>query len=301
MASSQAERIAARTGRIAIGNLVVGVECQAGTTQSAVVVGMGRDSFAHAAERLDAPAAENDAPANRFHFVRGLATIVLVAAATVTGLRIRASVVEKQKETEAAGLVQALLKADTPQVPSIIQKMAGDRQWADPLLKDANQQAAAGSPEKLKTSLALLPDEAQVAYLKAQLLDAQPHDLSVIVDALRPYQGDLKGKLWAIAQQPDKGKESQRLRAAAALRSTIHTAKSGRAFKRPWPTIWWPCRPCMWVIGQAYCFPWRPVCVHNWRPFIATRTQIALTISGRSPRRFSPTTPPRILSYWPTC
>ena len=155
--------------------------------------------------------------ANRFHLVRGLATIVLLAAATFTGLRIRANVVEKQNETKADDLVQALLKADTTKVPALIADMKDVRPWADPLLAAANRQAADGSGEKLNTCLALMPEAEQVVYLKAQLLDAKPHDLAVIREALRPYQAGLTSQLWTVARQPPAGKDSQRLRAAAAL------------------------------------------------------------------------------------
>ncbi len=39
----------------------------------------------------------------------------------------------------------------------------------------------------------------------------------MIRDALAPHKDELLDKLWAVAEKPDKGKESQRLRAAAAL------------------------------------------------------------------------------------
>ena len=45
----------------------------------------------------------------------------------------------------------------------------------------------------------------------------QPHEVPVIRDALAPHQEDLLEKLWAVAEKPPQGKESQRLRAAAAL------------------------------------------------------------------------------------
>ena len=144
--------------------------------------------------------------ATRFHLRRGLAAAALIAVATFIGLRIRAGV-----------LVQTLVNADTAQAPAIIRQMVGFHRWADPLLMDENQKAATGSGEKLRTSLALLPDPTQVAYLYQQLLDADPHDLPVIRDALQPYMSSLTSKLWAVAKQPEKGKESQRLRAAAAL------------------------------------------------------------------------------------
>ena len=83
--------------------------------------------------------------------------------------------------------------------------------------KRATRQAAS-SRQKLHASLALLPvDPGQVDYLYDRLLDAQPHEVPVIRDALAPHKDALLDKLWAVVATPEKGKESQRLRAAAAL------------------------------------------------------------------------------------
>ena len=123
-----------------------------------------------------------------------------------------------QQVTHAAGLVQRVLDADTAQVPGVIAEMTEYRQWTDPLLRQANEQAAAQSRQKLRTSLALLPiDLSQMDYLSGRLLDAAPQEVLVIRDALAPHKDELLDKLWAIAEKPEKGKETQRLRAAAAL------------------------------------------------------------------------------------
>ena len=98
--------------------------------------------------------------------------------------------------------------------------MAPYRRWLDPLLHDAQAQAEKDNdrPKQLHTSLALLPvDASQVKYLYGRLLDAEPGEVPVIRDALAAHQEELVDKLWAVAEAPEKGKESQRLRAAAAL------------------------------------------------------------------------------------
>ncbi len=71
---------------------------------------------------------------------------------------------------------------------------------------------------KLHASLALLPVDARRSpYLYDRLLDAEPHEVPVIRDALAAHKDDLLEKLWAVVEKPEKGKEPQRLRAAAAL------------------------------------------------------------------------------------
>ena len=85
-------------------------------------------------------------------------------------------------------------------------------------LREEYDKAAANSRQKLHASLALLPvDATQVDYLYDRLLDAEPHEVPVIRDALAPHKDALLDKLWAVVVKPEKGKESQRLRAAAAL------------------------------------------------------------------------------------
>jgi serine/threonine protein kinase/formylglycine-generating enzyme required for sulfatase activity len=160
------------------------------------------------------------ARAGRYHAVRGIALGVLLAVATVTGLVIREQVVEQRKAAHAAELVQRLLDADTAQTPAIIGEMAEYRKWTDALLRAEIDKAADKSRQKLHASLALLPvDGSQVAYLYGRLLDAEAHEVPVIRDALVAHKDELLEKLWAVALKPEKGKDSQRLRAAAALAS----------------------------------------------------------------------------------
>ena len=92
-----------------------------------------------------------------------------------------------ERATAADGLVQALLKADTSQVPGIVQGLGNYRRWADPELRRTVADGAADPRAKLHASLALLPvDRGQVAFLEARLLDAAPADLPVLRDALSP-------------------------------------------------------------------------------------------------------------------
>jgi formylglycine-generating enzyme required for sulfatase activity len=156
--------------------------------------------------------------ARQHHALRGLALAALLLVLGVAGLTIRSGVVEQQKMTHAEGLVHRLLDADIAQVPGIVSEIEPYRQWTDPLLRAENTRAAANSREKLHTSLALLPvDAGQVDYLHARLLDAAPQEVPVIRDFLAAHKDSLLEKLWAVAEAPEKGKESQRLRAAAAL------------------------------------------------------------------------------------
>ena len=153
-----------------------------------------------------------------YHLARGMVLGLFLAVMTVTALAIREHVDDQHAATNAAGLVRTLLDADTAQVPGIVAEMTGYRQWTDPLLRKEQVKVRTNLRQKLHASLALLPvDRAQVDYLYAQLLDADPHVVPVIRDALAQYKSILLDTLWAVVLKPERGRESQRLRAAAAL------------------------------------------------------------------------------------
>jgi formylglycine-generating enzyme required for sulfatase activity len=153
------------------------------------------------------------AKAGRYHAVRGLAVAVVLTLLGWSGY-------ETHGTLKAHALRDRLLDANTADVPTIVKDMESYRRWIDPLLRSASQEAEASrdTRKQLAANLALLPvDPGQVDYLYGRLLEAQPHELPVIRDALAPHKDALLDKLWAVVESPEKGRESQRLRAAAAL------------------------------------------------------------------------------------
>jgi formylglycine-generating enzyme required for sulfatase activity len=157
--------------------------------------------------------------ASRFHVVRGLviAAILVLVIRGVMELWLLANVhllVDALKSTDTAQLPQMLVPIEQvehgPSFPSRMLLLSG--------LRRMYAESEPGSRERLHASLALLPvDETQVDYLYGRLLDAKPNEVPVIRDALAPYKEQLLDKLWAVVESPEKGQESQRLRAAAAL------------------------------------------------------------------------------------
>jgi len=156
--------------------------------------------------------------ASRYHAMRAIAVGTVLMVVAVVGLVIRTNVIEDRRATKATGLAQAVLNADTIQMPAMIDEMAEYRKWIDPLLQDEFDKAAANSRQKLNASLALLPvDAKQVDYLYRRMLDAEPRELAVIRDALNRHKDALVGILWTAVENTDQAAASQRLRAAAAL------------------------------------------------------------------------------------
>jgi serine/threonine protein kinase/formylglycine-generating enzyme required for sulfatase activity len=152
--------------------------------------------------------------ATRYHVARGLVLALVVALLGGSGYAAHGWL-------KARDLRDRLLDANTADVPGVVADMAPYRRWLDPLLYEANHDAEANhDPRKqLHASLALLPvDQTQVEYLYGRLLEAEPHQVPVIRDALAARRSDLVDRLWAVVlARPEKGKEQQRLRAAAAL------------------------------------------------------------------------------------
>lgn len=151
--------------------------------------------------------------ATRYHAWRGVAVFALVALLGLAGY-------EGHGRLQAHALRRRLLDANTSEVPAVVADMSSYRRWIDPLLRDAAAQAEASKDarKQLHASLALLPvDGGQVDYLYGRLLDAEPHEVLVIRDGLAWHKDELLAKLWVAVETPEKGKASQRLRAASAL------------------------------------------------------------------------------------
>jgi serine/threonine protein kinase/formylglycine-generating enzyme required for sulfatase activity len=165
-----------------------------------------------------APQRKMMARARQYHAVRAAFGVVVLSLAAVLGLIVREQVDDQRRATHAAGLVQALLNANTSQVPAIVDQMDDYRLWTDPLLREAREKASAGSRQKLHASLALLPvDDTQVDYLFGRLLNADPAEVPVIRDALLGHKDALRDRLWAVVESSEKAQEKQRLQAASAL------------------------------------------------------------------------------------
>ena len=153
------------------------------------------------------------ARAGKYHAVRGLVLAMVLALVGWGGY-------EGHGTLKAHALRDRLLDANTNEVPSIVQDMGSYRRWINPLLHEAYGKAEADKDarKQLHASLALLPvDGTQVPYLYDRLLNAEPHEVPVIRDALAAHKDDLLENLWVVALKPEKGKEPERLRAAAAL------------------------------------------------------------------------------------
>jgi serine/threonine protein kinase/formylglycine-generating enzyme required for sulfatase activity len=156
--------------------------------------------------------------ATRIHLMRTALAVTLLVAAGVAAVKIRQAVVDQQSLTRAQGLVDALVNADTPQVPEIVKQLREYSQWADPLLTQKSAQAEDGSTEKLHLALAVASQGDQhVEYLYGQMLGADAARLPVIRDMLSDHRDRILDRLWSVLTGRENDLQQQRLRAAGAL------------------------------------------------------------------------------------
>ena len=203
-------------GGIAAGGSGSGVERSPGEPATAFAVAVVPDSLADAEKELDAATAEDDAEGDRLSCGAGGSSLAALLALIGWGW------LRGPREAASPCLARTrLLDANTNEVPTIVQDMAPYRRWLDPLLQDAYAQAGKDNDRRkqLHTSLALLPvDASQVEYLYGQAARCRTGRSSG--DSRCP--GTAQGTNWWTSCGPwwkgrEKGKESQRLRAAAAL------------------------------------------------------------------------------------
>ncbi len=155
--------------------------------------------------------------AGRVHGVRVVVCLALLSLGVFAAIAVRRQVDENQRATHAAGLVQRVLDADTPQVLDIVGAMRDYRRWVDPSLVSEVEKRPDDSRQKLHASLALLPvDASQVDYLFNRLKKATPSELPMLRDALNAHRSTLIPKLWSIVERAEPGDPSL-LPAAIAL------------------------------------------------------------------------------------
>lgn len=148
------------------------------------------------------------------------AAAILLAGCLLTVIGLIAGVIwhnQGLQAAQAAALVEALAKADTAEVPRLIEELAAYRSWADPLLEQLAADAASDPRQRLHASLALVGrDPEQVSYLSDRLLTARPDQLMVIRMALGGYREQVRSTLWELAEDPRRD-ANRRFRAACAL------------------------------------------------------------------------------------
>ncbi len=134
--------------------------------------------------------------AGRAHGLRAFAAAFGIIVLSVVGLEVWNRVVSAGR-ARADLRLEHLLKAETADVPRLVQDLGGDRRWIESRLWELVRNPVVEEKAKLHASLALLPvDPAQVIYLETRLTDATPDRLDVLRTTLRPHGAALAPRLW---------------------------------------------------------------------------------------------------------
>ena len=153
----------------------------------------------------------------RCHGVRVGVAVTMLIAMGFSGLMIFRQIEKKGQADYAVALVKRLVVADTAEVPAIVMEIDAYRPWADPLLREEDGKARLGSKKKVNLALGLLPvDQSKIAELRDDLLLVSPSQFSVILDALRPFKGQITEPLWNVALDTKEHAQLQ-FQAACAL------------------------------------------------------------------------------------
>jgi formylglycine-generating enzyme required for sulfatase activity/tRNA A-37 threonylcarbamoyl transferase component Bud32 len=144
-------------------------------------------------------------------------SLVGVIALVVGAVNYNRQLDETRRSTRAATLVQALVAADTPDLPPILEDLEPYQHHADPLLARILAEEPVDSKARLHASLAVLPrDDSQVEYLLGRLLTATPQELLAIRAGLAPHRDRVNGRLWGWAED-ESTDDGRRFRAACSL------------------------------------------------------------------------------------
>jgi len=145
------------------------------------------------------------------------ATTTAIAVLLIGGVIASAIGRKANERTRMLAMVDALMSANTTEVPRILEELAPYREIVRGRLVAACDAAAPDSTHRLHAGLALVVDDPfQVEYLRAHLLAVTPSQFPIVRDALAPYHAAIVQPLWEIAS--DTHQEAQRrFQAACAL------------------------------------------------------------------------------------
>lgn len=154
--------------------------------------------------------------AGRVHFIRSGLAAALVSVLVMVGIRLNNAATARRNDAEATRLVEGLLNADTSQVQTIIENLAGYRSWAKDDLAAALADSTDDSNAKLHAALAMLSDEKSLGFLKDRLLTVSPVQFAYVRDLIDDHKESVIDDYWTLAKDVRQD-PARRFQAACAL------------------------------------------------------------------------------------
>ena len=150
--------------------------------------------------------------------VAGLSAAVaaLILAFAVGGPLVAIQQASLRNE-RALAQVSALLSADAPAIPTVLENMQPDLDSLLPTLEQLRVADDTPKEHQVRVSLALLArDPEQASFLQQRMLVAPPDEFLVIRNVLEPYAQQINTDLWTLATD-SAASPDQRFRAVCAL------------------------------------------------------------------------------------
>jgi formylglycine-generating enzyme required for sulfatase activity len=156
--------------------------------------------------------------AGRWHLGRAAVALLVAVGVGLVAARVRREFLDQSEAALAASTVKRVLQAETTELPRILPDLGPQRRFADPLLRAVAYDPGRPAKERLHARLALLPDDpAHLEFLAMAVLEADPEQVPVIADALRPYRDQMfTGHFWEMLIER-QGPAGERVRAACLL------------------------------------------------------------------------------------
>ena len=235
VADAQAEGNAPRPGRAAAGGSGGGVERPPGEPATAVAVAVVHDPLVDAKKNWTPPQKKMMAKAGRYHAVRGWSCRAL-GGGDVHGAGHSRSGRRTAESDHAAGWCRVC----SMPTPTSASHHAGDgseyRTWIDPLLHVADVDKAEATTSRQATPRQPCPvaggRHASSIYLYGRLLDAEPHEVPVIRDALARTRMICSRSCGRCVEHRKRARNLNGCERQRRWRSMTRRARSGRRAAR---------------------------------------------------------------------
>ncbi len=155
--------------------------------------------------------------ATRWHAIRAAVWLLLLIALGYFGAAGWKTFLDQRDAVLAQTATERLLHAEPAELPRLLADFDHHRHIAEPMLRTIADDPDRPPREKLLASLALLPSEPdRAASLSRAVYTADPEELPVLADALRPYHARLADVYWLVLRDRQSPAD-RRLRAACLL------------------------------------------------------------------------------------
>jgi serine/threonine protein kinase/formylglycine-generating enzyme required for sulfatase activity len=171
------------------------------------------------------------ASANRYHMVRTLAGVCVLAVLAMLGIFQEQRLADLRAQARVKQLISVIRTFRLEDVEQYQTELKRYEKWSRPLLQEMIADPATAPRDRLNAQLVLLPmDETQIEPLLEEMLSLDQRPSAAVRRVLLPYKERIMRHLEGVLAEParTKGRDQRRARAAGAL------------FRLGRPEVCWP-------------------------------------------------------------